>query len=354
MANADLRFFGSKFTEEGKIPSDVLVKTINGFQQTAYILEAEMEGFEINQRFKPNESIKKAATLVCGIPKSGSYTLPISLNQIGTFTPNSKSLLDKVFNVLENLASKSVDDFKALLPDSRYREMVLQTVNSFLPKAGDTWQLEFKQNEKTSVVLNHSTKVRLKEWDVSMDDELEDTIMTVTGELIKIDFSTNSVSIRHPVSKREIECVYLPEIENTLIDSRRGLIQVTGQFILDDNGLPTKLTDVTNIEPVDMDEISLQELIIADSIYKIDPPLEITPTLDETKQYLVAEDKNLDLHVYGITREVLVEEIQEHIEMLWLEYANERDEILTCSAKKLKKAINSRISISKNGQSKKK
>lgn len=352
MKDAIIRFFGPRISEQGEVPLDVLVKTLDGFQQTAFILEAEMEGLEIKQRFKPNCAIKKAASLVCGVPTKGSYSLPICLNEIGEFTPSGETVLDKAFKVFEYIAKKTVDDFKSLVPDSRFREKILQIVSGFLPKAGDRWEIEYSQTGKTSVILNHSTKSRIKEWEVSIsDEEQEEPVMTVTGELIKIDFSRNSVSIRHPVSQREIECVYLPEIEDTLIDSRRDLIQVTGQFTLDEHGLPTKLTDVTKIEPVDLDHFTIAEIFFNGDLFFVEPALEIQPKLDETKQYLVVEVEELDLNVCGITRDVLVEEIQEHLNMLWIEYANEDDAKLTESSKKLKQSLKSRFQRKPNAPS---
>lgn len=344
MKEAVLRFFGPRISEQGEIPLDVLVNTLSGFQQTAFILEAEMEGIAIKRRFKPNESIKKAASLVCGIPLKGSYCVPVYLNQIGEFAPDTETVLDKAFNVLESVASKTEEDFRSLVPDSRFRDKILQAVSTFLPKAGDRWELEYSQTGKAAITLNNATKSRIKDWDISTSSvEQEDTVMTVTGELIKIDFSGNCVSIRHPVSQREIECVYLPDIEDTLIDSRRDLIQVTGQFTLDEQGLPTKLTDVTKIEPVDLDHFTISEVSVNGNVFSVEPALEIQPKLDDTKQYMVAEVEDLDLNVCGITREVLVDEIQEHLEMLWIEYASEDDANLTESAKKLKHAVKSRL-----------
>jgi len=344
MKEAVLRFFGPKISEEGEVPLEILVRTLNGFQQTAYLLAASLDGIEIKQRFKPSEGIKRASSLVCRIPTPGSYCIPISLSSTGDFAPDSITPLDKAHQVFEHLASKTVEDFKILIPDSRFREKIIQTVSSFLPKIGDQWELEYLQNGKSPVALNQGTRTRLKDWDVSsVVDEMEDTVMTVTGELVKIDFSGNSVTIKHPVSQRAIECVYFPEIEDTLIDSRRELIQVTGQFILDDQGLPTKLNDVTKIAPVDLDCLNFSEVVLGGKSFTISPPLQIQPALDETKQYLVAEVEDLDMQVFGITREILADEIREHLEMLWIEYANEDDENLNESAKQLKKSIVERL-----------
>ena len=73
----------------------------------------------------------------------------------------------------------------------------------------------------------------------------EDAIMTVTGELLRIDFSTRQVTLLYPPTRREIDCTYLPEIEDSIVETRKGFIQVTGRFVLDEEGNPNKLMDVT-------------------------------------------------------------------------------------------------------------
>ena len=83
-------------------------------------------------------------------------------------------------------------------------------------------------------------------------DLTERQLMTVTGELIRINFDENKLFIRVRVTARQLECSYSPETEVDLLESRRGLIQVTGEFVIDETGHRLRLTAVNRIEPVDL------------------------------------------------------------------------------------------------------
>ncbi len=161
-------------------------------------------------------------------------------------------------------------------------------------------------------------------------DTPEDAVMTVTGELIRIDFDKRIVVLRYPPTHQEIECIYLEELEDSMIENRRQKIQVTGQFTLDADGHPIKLTDVTRIEPVDLSPIMIREIPWHNKKLHLKMPLLLTPQMDDdTEQLYVVEKPEIGLHVFSYTREDLIHEINEQLAMLWEEYAVTTDELAT-------------------------
>lgn len=65
----------------------------------------------------------------------------------------------------------------------------------------------------------------------------------------------------------------------------------------------------------------------------------LTPTLDESQQYLQVEDERLNLFVFAQTREQLVDELGEQLAMLWDEYVDDEPENLSSAALKLREQI---------------
>lgn len=110
------------------------------------------------------------------------------------------------------------------------------------------------------------------------------------------------------------------------------------------DGHPTKLTDVTRIEPVELSPIILQEISWLGRKFIFKNPLRLIPTMDEdTSQLFMVEEPSIGIHVFAYTRDDLVNEINEQILMMWDEYAQANVEDLTSDAQYLRKQLLNQI-----------
>ncbi len=176
--------------------------------------------------------------------------------------------------------------------------------------------------------INNVDLTQNDEW--LTQDTPEDAVMTVTGELIRIDFDKRIVVLRYPPTHQEIECIYLEELEDSMIENRRQKIQVTGQFTLDADGHPIKSTNVTRVEPVDLSPIPIREILWHNKKLRFKTLFLLTPQMDvDTEQLYVVEEPEIGLHVFSYTREDLIHEINEQLAMLWEEYVVTTDELAT-------------------------
>jgi hypothetical protein len=171
----------------------------------------------------------------------------------------------------------------------------------------------------------------------------EQTVMTVTGELVKIAFDERKLTIRYPVNNREIECSYVAEIEDDLLESRHGPIQVTGTFTLDAQGQPIRLSDVTRIEPVDLSPLVFSQIDAGGRSLRANPELRLVPRLDESQQLYIVDDDVLDLNACAYTREDLAEEISAHLMFAWEQYGTADPATLTGKARELRDALRRRF-----------
>jgi hypothetical protein len=184
-------------------------------------------------------------------------------------------------------------------------------MRTLLPKPGDPWAIGFTVRNHPEVVVTAKAARTVEAW-VSQDDA-DDTIMTVTGQLIRIDFDQFKVVTRYAPRCRELECVYFPDIEDTIVENRRELVQVTGRCTLDADGHPVRLTDVTRIEPVDLSPMTFDLVEHDGRSLRLDPPLTVVPTLDDSEQLYVISEDELGLHLFAQTREQLAEELAEQL-----------------------------------------
>ncbi len=164
-------------------------------------------------------------------------------------------------------------------------------------------------------------------------------MQTVTGTLNEIDFAEHKLTIFHMPTQRELECFYDESIEAQLLESRRGLIQVTGIVVLDGNNQPRKIIDVEQIWGLDLSPLVVAETEGRQFSLKANHRTELVPTLSPDQQLVCLEHNPWGLDVFAETRMDLLLEFKNQLLMLWAEYAKEDDAVLSEPARKVKQQL---------------
>lgn len=321
-----------------EVRAETLATLLVGLQRVAYLLGAAECGLEIGARLKPSRAMRERFSLRCGIPQPGSYALPLDVGRAGELDVGPP-LLERLRGIWAALADQDGVALRAALPAS-LAPRVLREVAAMLPKTGGLRVALQTSQTPDPVTLT---------WRTSrfISDQLaprlsEDTVMTITGELLRIDFAVRQVAILYPPTRREIVCTYLPEIEDSIVESRKEPIQVTGRFVLDGDGNPSKLMDVSRIEPIDLTPLVVTDL--EQLTVRMKEPLELTPSLDEeSQQYLCVADAALGLDAFALTRNQLFDEVQAQLAMLWQKYACAPEDELDAAARVLKAELLARM-----------
>lgn len=325
-----------------EVPADILARTLSGMQQLVYLIATAQEHRTIGVRFRLSQDIQQRYSLNCRIPQPGSYAMPLSLGSgewdTSLFT-NYSELLGKIESLFEAIQQRNPKFLLDIFPDGKVRNRALREVRKLLPKPGEGWKFGFQRENNSEILLAPDSAIATIDRELAQDSP-EETVMTVTGELIRIDFDKRTVVLRYPPTYTEIDCVYVDELEETMIENRRGLIQATGQFTLDSEGNPTKLTNVTQLEPVDLSPISLKIVYWQGREFRFNQPLILQPELDEeSSQLYVVEAPDLTLFAYAQTREQLLQEIGEQIAFMWDTYVKESEDKLAPDALRLRQRL---------------
>lgn len=312
-------------TKNHRVSSEILIRVVEGFQKIAWILGANSEGKNFDKRFRPSDEIKEKHKLEWGIPQLGSYVLPVYFLEEQEPGVSRESDLLKMNNIFSAISQNDSHLLRDVLPDSRLRERLLVALKGLLPQRFDNWQLKYTYRDLKPAVLNSESHVTAVEWlSESISGELNETLI-IKGELLKVDFEAKKVTVRYPPTKCPLECYYCSEIEDTILESRKGIIEVTGKFVLDENGHPKTLTEVTTIQPVDLSKIVLNTIEGENYKLVLSQPLVITPTLDlETSQIYTAVYEALSIHAFGYTREELLESLIQQIFFVWEEFGSDK------------------------------
>ncbi len=342
-----VRFIGS-VVEEGSVPVEVFFSTLKSLQQAVYVVGLARLEQPIRQRFRLSTELKQRFQLRMGVPSSGSFVQPVWVDDARPqqqIADQALDVLGEVWTAASAISEGRFSKLNALLPDPTHRERLISAFESLAPEAGVGWEVKLSSNGSDDVTFNPRFRKRIFEARAASESEEDhEETLTVTGELIRIDFSSYTLTLKYPPTKKEIKCSYRPAIESMIIEKRRDLIQVTGSFTLDDEGHPKELSDVSRIVELDLSPIVIERFEGEHGEWIVDPPLHVQPEPDpDTKQHLFAEDESLNISAFGQTREELATAIEEQIEFLWESYVDAPEADLAESARTLRAALQGRI-----------
>jgi hypothetical protein len=235
------------------VPASVLVKILQNAQHAIELIGVHVEGRSINQRARVPAATRQRFQLICQLPEPGCYALPVTVG--GSTELFDPELADKAFSifhdVMERVSNRNVADLADVLPDERIRRRVLESVKGMAPRAGARWTLDLRDAaDKTFASIDVETIPFVR--DTLVPAEQREAARVVTGDLTNINFIERKLTIIYPPTSKELVCVYDEALEDLLYERRRDLIQVTGRVLLDDQGSPKQIIDVTDIRDIDL------------------------------------------------------------------------------------------------------
>ena len=322
------------------VPASVLVQILQNAQQAFELIGVHVEGRSINQRARVSAAISQRFQLICQLPQSGCYALPVTVGSTSElFAPEQAAKAFGVFHdLMTRVSARNAAGLEQVLPDERIRRRVLEAVKGMAPRAGARWRLSLHDvNNAPFASLDADTIPFVQETLVPA--EQREAGRVVTGELTHINFKERKLTIIYPPTSKELECFYDEALEDLLYERRRDLIQVTGRVLLDEQNSPKKIIDVTDISDVDLSPLEISAVRHGTLHLRVVPPISVEPSLDESKQLLCFEYPAFDLLAFAPTREGLLAETQEHLAMLWQEFALAPDGELDGPARLLKQHL---------------
>ena len=326
------------------VPADVLVQILEHAQRAFQLIGLYLEGRGIKQRARIARSTSNRFQLICKIPVTGSYAVPV---EVGTRNQlYDEEMAKKATQIFEDLmrrvSSKDPRELTEVLPDQLILRRVLEAIKGMSPRADAGWTLQLQdENHQAFASLDYTAVTFLQETLVPPDQREAERV--VTGELKSIDFAAHKLTIIYRPTSRELDCLYDESLEDLLYERRRDLIQVTGRVLLDDQGNPKQIIDVSDITDLDLSPFVLTRTRFRDRLLEIKPPLVLRPTMDDSEQLLCVEDEGLGIDAFASSRDSLVVEIAEQLDMLWQEFAQAGDESLDAVALIRKRAFQSRM-----------
>ncbi len=325
---------------DDEIPFGILAQVLADIQQAFYLMAIQQESREINERARIPSDIEQRYVLRAAPSKTGSYIIPAYAGNPDSELSADTAIvatLDKFRRFSHALKRSQASALREIIPDGQLRRRILEKFRSMIPKPGSGWMLEMRYGDDDSITFGVDTRQEIGQL---LKKEAGDAVTyTVTGELVKIDFQARKLTLRYPVTQRELDCYYDPSIEELLLQKRRELIQVTGIATLDELDHPKQISRVEDIRDVDISPFILSEFRYEHRLLRFRQPLELTPVLDESQQVLCLVYPELGIDICVTTRDELDIALREEIDFLWRNYALEDSAMLTADAVEVKKRL---------------
>lgn len=320
------------------VPAAVLAQILTNAQRSFELIGTHVEGRTVRERARISAATRGRFQLVCRLPEPGCYAVPVELGGKDLLAEHITAAMDVFKNIVQGITQRDTKRIADALPNEGLRHRVLEAIRGMTPRADAKWSLK----------LWDAVNVEFGELDTSSESIIREAIVpadaraasqVVTGVLTNINFTDRVVTIIYPPTKRFMECVYDEAVEELLIENRRGLIQVTGQVVLDDAGVPKKIIDVNDIRELDLSSLLVETVRMGKTILKAKQEISLDLVSDETQQLICTTHPELGIDAYARTREAIVGELNDQIAMLWQEYAQADDDTLDGEAIKLKQAL---------------
>lgn len=328
----------------------MLADALTHAQRAIHLLAMQAAGREIRQRARVPAEITESFVLECEVAEPGSYAQRVELRGdtdlfgVGV----AGEVLARFGEIGAALARSDWDVIRGVVPDRGLRNRIVDEYAGMLPDPEERWVLDL-QNGRGRIARFDPAQIRaVRAFQRRLREPTEpfSTPVSLVGALVGIDFAERKLTIRHHPTSRRLECEYGEDIEEMLLENRRGLIRVSGLVELDANDVPIRLTDVFDIQEIDLSPVVLERVAgEARQLRFRRGPRTFPVGLDEEGRLLVIEDDDLDVHVFAPTRDRLASELAEQIEMLWLEYAEAEAGTLTPGAGELGRALRRHLEL---------
>ncbi len=319
----------------------ILANLLDGIQDTFNNIGMEIAKREVKTRARVPGDIQQACELKRVIERPGSYEVVTEISdplqgEIFQGMDLGKMALDKYLGMTAWMSGESSDsDIRQLFPEEKHRTRILKSVQKYIPREGDDWNLVFKDPGGTRQYgfLTHQSNQRINKTIYSPQFESK----TIAGELTKISFDQHRIVIKHVPTGKSLECSYNPEDEDAILENRDGYLLISGLIELDPRGNPDKISNVTDIRFLDLSPVKFSRIASESLVLELKEPLIVEPQFDDPEVILPYDD--LNIIAAGLDRDDAIQDFEDDFIWLWREYAKADDQSLSNDALTLKNSL---------------
>ena len=181
-------------------------------------------------------------------------------------------------------------------------------------------------NTNTSSVKHEKAGVEVGPADVASSSEF------VTGKLVGINFQEKVLQMQL-MDGRSLGISYsdVSDSETVLIENLDNVLHVHGQVTYNELDELLTVSNVDQILAVDVSPITINEFVVDNKCYKINPPLDFVVQFDYDEYFYTLEG-DLDILLFGDSRMEIEEDLDYSLNLFWADYIQGNPENLAADA----------------------
>ena len=330
--------FDGVLTDGHTLPAPALVKSLQEFQRVVNLIAMQAEGREIRRRARRTREIERLYSLVCRLPETGGYALPIEIGRAGDKLFDARAVgivADGVRRVIEAVGSGDEGKLIEAVPDSYYRKSVLKAFKAMQPPGHSGLVVHIEDFRGRRLLDGFSAADRLSKLLGRPGSDPVGAPGFIAGHLAKMEFQDRRLRLQLLGSGRALDASYSDDFEPVLLEHPRELIQIHGNVIYDDDGRPASISDIDEILEVDDSDLVVSTVNLENRSLKARVPLAFEVKFDLDAQSYEAEGP-FNILLGAQTRPELERDLEAELIMLWREYALIDPESLTPAAQRLR------------------
>lgn len=331
----ELQFFDSRQPERATVAAVALAQSLVALQRLVHLVAMRAEGRIPGRRIRPSIEIQQRYRLVCDVPQEGSYIAPVRLEgEADLLSPEARvKVMKETSDLLSAFGNGDEDHLLEVVADQTWRRFYLEALDGLHPPPGTKVELKIVQQGKVLIDTQSSRSFVSR---LSRQSDRRAARGSVIGELKRIDFAKQEITIRHLTTSQDLTCLYEAHVEDALLAHPRDLVVVFGTVTRDATGRPTSIEDVDHIEPADLNAEPIVSISLVRTSVSPKVPLSAEVTFDEDDAVYLASIDELDVRVFAERRSGLAEALADELSLLWRRYALADDDRLTPAARRLK------------------
>ncbi len=308
----------------------------------------------MRQRARIPKEIEKRYALVCHLPESGGYALPVVLGDTSDLlvdTCDVDALAIKVKKITEAINTGDHDTISSSIPDSCFRNNVLLAFHNMQPPKNSGIYISIEDFKKKKLLNGRTAREIIEQLQTAPESASSVSSGYVAGELIEMKFQERRLKLKLLVSGRNLESNYSDDFEPVLLEHPRERIQVHGTIAYGPDGTPASISDVDEILEIDDSPIELFQLEANGRQLRPRRNLLFDVRFNVDTQLFETEG-SFGILLGGETRPDLEAQLYAELSMLWTEYVETPEDILTETSRILREELVASFEVVEESSSK--
>lgn len=323
------------------LPAPVLIESIAQIQRIVLLLAKMHRREPLRQRASFSRALRDDFALLCHLPEAGSYAFPVEIgHQSGNVAPSDLINVCELFHRITGaVGGEDAPALQKIVTDTRYLGFLADAYRKAQPSPQSGVSLSIEDHRHRRILDGRRPLRALDAQPLSPPERVSDE--TISGLLVGMDFRKRNVRLMR-LDGKVITVGYDDDAERPLLDHRRGWITLSGDVMYDSNRKPVSVKHARDFVTLDEGDIELRELSLYNVLYRADPPLRFHVTYDAEDQ-LYDLDGDFEVSLSADSRPQLLQELNEVLSMLWIDYAQEEPERLSPKARDLRAELLDRL-----------